>query len=82
MWKAKSNGVRGRTAAKRSLNVVLTGAKSLSNRSTQPSDIVGKILVLVPFQRVDQWGFKGALCVGLDGARHVSVMRKNALQKV
>lgn len=42
-------GVRMRTAAKRSLNVVLTGAKSLSGRSTQLSDIVSKILVLLPF---------------------------------
>lgn len=71
-------GVRMRTAAKRSLNVVLTGAKSLSSRSTLVSDIAGKILVLVPFLRVDQWCFEDELCIG----SRSMVLRAHALQKI
>lgn len=61
--------MRMRTAAKRSLNVVLTEAKSLSSRRTRASDIVGKILVLVPFLRVNQWCFKGELCLAAGGGK-------------
>ena len=45
---AESRVVRGENEdnSKRSLNVVLTEAKSLPSRSTQLSDIVGKILAV------------------------------------